>query len=306
VLRAALRHSNEDKLLDLATRLSDPAHEDYGAYWTKDQMRALVQPADADVEAVQKHFEQNGLGDDVQWSPFKDYASVRMTAEQAERLLGSEVHLFQDSSTGQTVAKTLANEFQFLPEIVDYLSGVTQLPVLAKPQMALAGTAAVQQHFMRTQAQAQQEAQVPGKGRDRDVDRTRTSDPLMVGVGGNEQATFVLPLICPQPEQQGEGEGDKPGQQAQSQSQSEQGSLLRVVPADQLSAEAQQAAQSQGATTSKWFCQAANLLQGLFSLKVCDQPLVACLALCRSPPLSPCVRAWRCRSRLKCRLATTP
>lgn len=67
---------------------SDPSSERYGQHLSKNEVEDLVAPHPTSVQLVEEWLASYGLeGDDLSWSPSKDWAIVKTNVALAEEML---------------------------------------------------------------------------------------------------------------------------------------------------------------------------------------------------------------------------
>lgn len=106
------------------TTSSDPASPNFGKHWTADEVISAFQPTAQTEDAVRKWLVDGGIdGKRITHSENKGWFAFFATAAEAESLLATEFHEYQDSQTNGIIP---ACDAYYLPahirEHVDYVT----------------------------------------------------------------------------------------------------------------------------------------------------------------------------------------
>ncbi|PQE18973.1 hypothetical protein CJF32_00010051 [Rutstroemia sp. NJR-2017a WRK4] len=100
-MRIGLTQSNLDDGHDHLMRISDPASPHFGQHWTQEQVIEAFRPSQQTEEEVRKWLIESGIpAKRITHSDNKGWFAFYATAEEAERLLYTEYHEYEDSVTG--------------------------------------------------------------------------------------------------------------------------------------------------------------------------------------------------------------
>ncbi|PQE05979.1 protease S8 tripeptidyl peptidase I protein [Rutstroemia sp. NJR-2017a BBW] len=100
-MRIGLTQSNLDDGHDHLMRISDPASPHFGQHWTQEQVIEAFRPSQQTEEEVRKWLIESGIpARRITHSDNKGWFAFYATAEEAERLLYTEYHEYEDSVTG--------------------------------------------------------------------------------------------------------------------------------------------------------------------------------------------------------------
>ncbi|KAF8638557.1 hypothetical protein AX17_002100 [Amanita inopinata Kibby_2008] len=106
-LHIGLPQSNFPLLEKHLFEISDPSHERYGAYLSKEDVEELVAPHPSSVEAVDEWLASHGLREgDFSRSPAKDWVFARVPVWLAERMLNTTYHVWQHEGSGDYLVRT--------------------------------------------------------------------------------------------------------------------------------------------------------------------------------------------------------
>jgi tripeptidyl-peptidase-1 len=97
-----VRAMSSQKLI--STLVSDPYHSRYGQHLSHDEVNALIAPKDEALDLVHEWLRSNGV-DKFDYSPSKDWINIRVTVEEAEKLLGAEYSVYAHDD-GTELART--------------------------------------------------------------------------------------------------------------------------------------------------------------------------------------------------------
>ncbi|PFH51001.1 hypothetical protein AMATHDRAFT_59869 [Amanita thiersii Skay4041] len=109
-LRIGLKQDKFDKLIENLMETSDPFHERYGQHLTKEEVEALVAPHEDTVEAVEAWLAFHGFepSDAIYRSGGGDWITIRLTVEQAERMLGTKYNVYRHPESSEQVIRTMS------------------------------------------------------------------------------------------------------------------------------------------------------------------------------------------------------
>ena len=100
-MRIALTQSNLDDAHKHLMDVSDPASPNYGKHWTPEQVVEAFKPSEDTVSAVSDWLAGAGISlDRITHSDNKGWFAFHATAEEAEDLLMTEYHEYEDLDTG--------------------------------------------------------------------------------------------------------------------------------------------------------------------------------------------------------------
>ncbi|KAK4547340.1 hypothetical protein LTR36_000996 [Oleoguttula mirabilis] len=184
-MRIGLAQSNLDNAHEYLTDLSHPASANYGKHWTSEQVIDAFKPSHEAVETVREWLADSGIRGVVQ-SENKAWLAFHATVKQAESLLRTEYHEYEDQYTGGVMP---ACEQYHIPkhiqEHIDYITpGVKLLapggegPNTAKRSLAKRHS----QSGSRAHSAAQQEKELSHAG---SLDRLRGHSPKTQSVAVN-------------------------------------------------------------------------------------------------------------------------
>ncbi|KAI0252044.1 tripeptidyl peptidase A [Lactifluus subvellereus] len=106
-LRIALPQPRFLELEQHLAEISDPFHARYGDYLSKEDVEALVAPHASSVDAVYQWLATHGIQREAcRQSPAGDWVSVQIHIAQAERMLGTEFHVWKHTQHGDVLVRT--------------------------------------------------------------------------------------------------------------------------------------------------------------------------------------------------------
>lgn len=88
----------------LILAVSDPSHSRYGQHLTHEEVNALVAPKDEALDQVHEWLQSNGISN-FDYSPSKDWINIKISVEDAEKLLDAEYSLYAHED-GTELART--------------------------------------------------------------------------------------------------------------------------------------------------------------------------------------------------------
>ncbi|KAF2020370.1 subtilisin-like protein [Aaosphaeria arxii CBS 175.79] len=104
-LEIALKQSNFAELERHLYEVSDPEHERYGQHLSADEVNELVKPTKKTSDLVHEWLYENGI-EDLHYSAAKDWITIHVPVELAERLLDTEYHNYKHVDGNKVVART--------------------------------------------------------------------------------------------------------------------------------------------------------------------------------------------------------
>ncbi|KAJ6451496.1 tripeptidyl peptidase A [Mycena vitilis] len=131
-LRIAIYQQDFSGLETALYELSDPDHERYGAYLSKEEVEKYVTPPPASLGFVDGWLTSHGLNEsDLVRSPAKDWVSVTISIRLAEEILGTEYYLWQHDG-GDLLIRTIAYSLpQHLHQHIELIQPTT---MFTRPQ----------------------------------------------------------------------------------------------------------------------------------------------------------------------------
>ncbi|KAG8630161.1 hypothetical protein KVT40_001780 [Elsinoe batatas] len=93
-LQIGLRQSNPGSVERHLLEVSNPEHERYGKHLSVDEVADIIRPSDATISSVHNWLIEHGISDTA-FSPAKDWISVVIPVEKAEKLLQTTYSKFQ-------------------------------------------------------------------------------------------------------------------------------------------------------------------------------------------------------------------
>ncbi|KAI9664857.1 MAG: hypothetical protein M1821_006305 [Bathelium mastoideum] len=130
-MRIGLSQSNLDRGMEYLMDVSHPGSSNYGKHWTAKQVVDAFAPAEETVQAVRDWLTFSGIsGDRISHSDSKGWFAFNASVSEAENLLKTEYHRYEDQETGHSIA---ACESYHVPEAiqkhVDYITPGVDLRV---------------------------------------------------------------------------------------------------------------------------------------------------------------------------------
>jgi len=102
-MRIGLTQSNLDKGHDMLMEVSHPSSSKYGQWYSPEEIIDLFAPAQDAVDAVKAWLHEAGVeAHRVGHSVNKQWLQFDATAEEAERLLNTEYHVYEHTASGKT------------------------------------------------------------------------------------------------------------------------------------------------------------------------------------------------------------
>ncbi|KAF2090832.1 subtilisin-like protein [Saccharata proteae CBS 121410] len=92
---------NMDNAVNHLMDVSDPSSSNYGKHWTPEKVVDMFKPAEETIEAVREWLVQSGIAAHrITHTDNKGWFAFQATSEEAERLLHTEFHEYEDAVTG--------------------------------------------------------------------------------------------------------------------------------------------------------------------------------------------------------------
>lgn len=115
-MRIALKHRNLHLAEKHVLEVSHPDSPSFGQHWKIEQVAQEFAPANESSSAVQYWLAEEGVSmDRVTFSPDKTWIKLRTTLHEAQDLLKTQYHVFEDATTGQ---KLIACDAYQVPDFV--------------------------------------------------------------------------------------------------------------------------------------------------------------------------------------------
>ncbi|QRV94556.1 tripeptidyl-peptidase I [Ceratobasidium sp. AG-Ba] len=96
-MRIGLKQARLDELLVTLAQVSDPAHERYGMYLSKEEVNDLVAPHQESVESVERWLSTHGIAITGR-SPGGDWIHALVPVERAENMLNTRYNVYRHTS----------------------------------------------------------------------------------------------------------------------------------------------------------------------------------------------------------------
>eukprot|EP00339_Tiarina_fusa_P001358 CAMPEP_0117026512 /NCGR_PEP_ID=MMETSP0472-20121206/19482_1 /TAXON_ID=693140 ORGANISM="Tiarina fusus, Strain LIS" /NCGR_SAMPLE_ID=MMETSP0472 /ASSEMBLY_ACC=CAM_ASM_000603 /LENGTH=535 /DNA_ID=CAMNT_0004733535 /DNA_START=6 /DNA_END=1613 /DNA_ORIENTATION=+ len=132
-LSFAIKMEGEEALRAKFESVSDPKNADYGKYWTREELAAVVKPNPAALEVVTNYLaaETNGAV-----TVERGFVRTTLPATSVETLLNVNLFRFEHSERANTTIVRSLDQPQ-LPKAVaaavDFVAGITSFPTVLKP-----------------------------------------------------------------------------------------------------------------------------------------------------------------------------
>jgi tripeptidyl-peptidase-1 len=108
-LRIGLNQQGIDELIANLMEISDPTHSRYSQHLTKEQAEAFMAPHADSTTAVDEWLDFHGIDvSSAQRSKAGEWITLRVSVEQAERMLGTKYNVYQHGPSGEEVVRTLS------------------------------------------------------------------------------------------------------------------------------------------------------------------------------------------------------
>lgn len=125
-LRIGLAHSNVHTLEDALTAVSHPDSPDYGKHWSAQRIVDHFAPAKETVNAVLEWLLDEGIERErVRLTNSKSWLELNATVEEAEYLLRTEYHVFEDSNGDERIGCEAYHVPEHLTAHIDLIKPTT-------------------------------------------------------------------------------------------------------------------------------------------------------------------------------------
>ena len=133
-MRIGLKQSNLDKADDFIHDISDPHSPNYGKHWTSEEVINVFQPSDDTVSQVRQWLVDHGIADTrITHTDNKAWLAFHATTEEAESLLHTEYHEYEDSVTGGVMPS--CDSYHLPHHLVEHIDYITPgIKLLAPPE----------------------------------------------------------------------------------------------------------------------------------------------------------------------------
>ena len=133
-MRIGLKQSNLDRADDFLEDISDPYSPNYGKHWTANEVIDAFKPSDSAVSDVKKWLVDHGIADArITRTENKAWLAFHATAEEAESLLHTEYHEYEDSVSGGVMPS--CDQYHVPRHVSDHIDYITPgIKLLAPPE----------------------------------------------------------------------------------------------------------------------------------------------------------------------------
>ncbi|KDR68017.1 hypothetical protein GALMADRAFT_272863 [Galerina marginata CBS 339.88] len=107
-LRIGLKQHGIEELIENLMEISDPTHLRYAQHLTKEEAEAFMAPHPDSTATVDEWLDFHGVAPTAQRSKSGDWITLRVSVEQAERMLGTKYNVYQHGPSGAEVVRTLS------------------------------------------------------------------------------------------------------------------------------------------------------------------------------------------------------
>jgi tripeptidyl-peptidase I len=137
-LNIAIKQSNTAQLEALLTRVSDPAHSEYGKHISGSQVHTLIAPTTESISTVVRWLHEHDVADSaMSFSKSKDWVHVTVPIAIAEQLVGEKYYSFMNAETQMTVSRVQGD--YTLPEhvaaAVDFIRPTVSFPAVLRKRI---------------------------------------------------------------------------------------------------------------------------------------------------------------------------
>jgi tripeptidyl-peptidase I len=137
-IRIGLTQQNLDNAEEQLLDISDPDSPNFGKHWTQEQVVDHFKPTDETVDVVRDWLISSGIAlNRITHSDNKAWLAFDATAEEAERLLHTEYHEFEDSVSGAVVPS--CDQYHVPHKIKQHIDYITPGIKLIAPASAKGG-----------------------------------------------------------------------------------------------------------------------------------------------------------------------
>ncbi|THH08047.1 hypothetical protein EW146_g9120 [Bondarzewia mesenterica] len=126
-LRIALPQPNFATLEQHLYEVSDPDHDRYGAYLSKEEVEELVAPHPDSISAVTGWLAEHGIKEsDCTHSPAKGWVKMNVPVGKAEQMLDTKYHVWKHTIDGDVLVRTTSYSLpEHLHEHVEFIQLTT-------------------------------------------------------------------------------------------------------------------------------------------------------------------------------------
>ncbi|OKL57999.1 Aorsin [Talaromyces atroroseus] len=133
-VKIGLKQSNLHRGHDLLMDVSHPDSENYGKFWSEEEVTQMFAPSDESVTAVKHWLTTSGIHDiRITHSENKGWLAFVASGDELENLLHADFYEYEDSHTGD---KAISSERYHVPkhlkEHIDYITPGIRFPFLKK------------------------------------------------------------------------------------------------------------------------------------------------------------------------------
>ncbi|PPQ63132.1 hypothetical protein CVT24_005772 [Panaeolus cyanescens] len=134
ILRIGLPQPNFHVIEKHLWEVSDPDHERYGQYLSKEEVEALVMPPPESSKAVHDWLANAGISsENISPSPAGDWITINIPVHQVEKMLNTKYHVWTHDSSGDTLVRTTEYSLPIhLHEHVDVIQPTTMFGRLSR------------------------------------------------------------------------------------------------------------------------------------------------------------------------------
>ncbi|THU92986.1 subtilisin-like protein [Dendrothele bispora CBS 962.96] len=108
LLRLGLKQDKFDELVRNLYEVSEPSHARYGQHLSKEEVDTLVAPHPDTVSAVNDWLMYHGISEPESTTSAGEWVTIRVTVEQAEKMLGAKYGVYRHDKSGDTVLRTVS------------------------------------------------------------------------------------------------------------------------------------------------------------------------------------------------------
>ncbi|PCG93932.1 hypothetical protein PENOC_085330 [Penicillium occitanis (nom. inval.)] len=133
-VRVGLKQSNLHRGHEYLMDVSHPDSENYGKFWTEEEVTEMFAPSDESVNVVKAWLVESGIRDArITHSDNKGWLAFIATGEELENLLHADFYQYEDSETGHTAVSTERYHVpKHIKEHIDYITPGIRFPFLQK------------------------------------------------------------------------------------------------------------------------------------------------------------------------------
>lgn len=135
--KIALYQQNVDQLLHKVETVSDPKNDDYGNFWTREEVLSLIAPSEEDRSQVLNwlHSEANE-GDILKIRDYVDAFQITAKVEYVERLFSTQLHSFVHEQSKKYIIRQMG-EYSVPEDVrqkIHLIAGIDEFPPIKKTQ----------------------------------------------------------------------------------------------------------------------------------------------------------------------------